>query len=377
MLQVDTTIPYGNVCGLSVREDEIRFTAHPHGGTEALWFCFRVVESAPGSARQRPLRLVLEHLDTLLGGGDGTALRPVCRYEGGDWERLAPGAPTVLTDGRRQAAWVVPAPASWLEVAFCYPYGFPEVETLLRETSGYWQADTIGVSQGGRPLLRLSNSPGTEGSRRPGLYLVARQHAGETPGSWVLDGLLRRLARLGDTAPLVWAVPLAAVDEVEQGDYGKDPFPWDLNRAWGNPPMRRETLVLQRDQARWCHRCRPAAVVDLHAPGGCETAGVYGYLAGPAASPEHHQAARAWMAALEEVLGPGYAAPEFARVADYPSRWEDSPRARLTGYCWEVLGACGLSIETPYAMAGSTLLTRECYREIGARLADGLVSCCS
>ncbi len=285
--------------------------------------------------------------------------------------RLGAGTAEQLPDGRNRVAWIVGAPESFVDLAYCYPYGQPDVDALMRETNGYWRADVIGVSQGARPLVRLSNGSGEVGSKRPGLYLVARQHSGETPGSWVLDGFLRHVASLGQGAPLVWAVPLTNVDGVEGGDYGKDNFPYDLNRAWGTPPMRHEVLVFQRDMGRWKARCRPLLAIDFHAPGACETDGIYCYLADPARYPESHQAALAWTTAIKSALTRQYAAEMFERVADYPSRWETP---HFTTYCWAQHGVCGLGIETPYAMVGDLVLTRERYREAGARIAEGVVN---
>ena len=87
------------------------------------------------------------------------------------------------------------------------------------------------------------------------------------PGSWVLDGLLRHAAQALDPSQLlIWVTPFAHLDGIVQGDYGKDPFPWDLNRAWTTPPMRHEVRVMQSDMTRWSQRCQPALVLDLHAP---------------------------------------------------------------------------------------------------------------
>jgi hypothetical protein len=246
----------------------------------------------------------------------------------------------------------------------------PEVEALVQASNGYWQVDSIGLSQGGRSLLRLSNDYGRTDGQRPGIYLMARQHSGETPGSWVLDGLLRYVASRGDAAPLVWAVPLTNVDGVEGGDYGKDNYPYDLNRAWGRPPMRHEVLALQGDIRRWTERCRPALVLDMHAPGACETSGVYCYLPDPAVHSRFHQEALSWTTAIKGALTPAYAAECFERVARYASRWETP---RCTGYCWSRHGVCGLGVETPYALVGDLVLTRERYREIGARIAAGVM----
>ena len=372
-LTVDLTIPHANACGVTVAEDAdpatVSFAADPHGGPECLWFCFRLTPRGRPSASQ--VRLVLQHATNMLGGGEPQHMRPVVRHAGTDWERL--GAPTVqaLPDGRSEVAWTVRLPATWMDVAYCYPYGPAELKSLLRDCKGYWRADAIGVSQRGRPLIRLSNGwgdrqAGGAAERRPGVYAIARQHSGETPGSWVLDGFLRRMAELGSAAPLVWAVPLAHTDGVEKGDYGKDGFPHDLNRAWGRPPMRHEVLVYQADVARWVAACRPALALDLHAPGACETEGVYCYVPEAKRAFEQHRTLKGWVTAMQRALRPEFAARPFGRVADYASRWETPT---FTAHCWAEHGVPALSIETPYAVIGSRVLTREDYRGIGARLA--------
>lgn len=377
-LEVTTEIPYGNACDVSVTEAggvaEVCFAPDPHGGPECLWFCLRVRRANTREAQSeaaRRLRLVLKHAHNMLGGQRPENMRPVLRYAEGQWTRL--GRPEVkeLPDGRKRVVWMVDAPRSWVDVAYCYPYGVPDVKDLLRDTQGYWRADVIGVSQGGRPLVRLSNDYGRVGGERPGLYLAARQHSAETPGSWVLDGFLRRIASLGDGAPLVWAVPLTNVDGIESGDYGKDNFPYDLNRAWGRPEMRHEVLVCKRDVARWAARCRPVLAVDFHAPGASETDGIYCYVPDAAQYSELHESVLSWTAAIKSALTPEYAAETFEQVADYPSRWETPTFSR---YFWTEHEICSICVETPYALVGDLVLTRERYREAGAGIADGIVS---
>jgi len=372
-LKVDTDIPYGNACGVTVRDTdgiaEVSFAPDPHGGPECLWFCFRLAQIEASGARNK-VRLVLEHSYNMLGGHSPLRMRPVLRYAEGDWQRLDAGTVEDLPDGRNRVSWELQAPASFVDVAYCYPYGRPEIDALVRETNGCWRADVIGASQGARPLVRLSNDYGEVGSDRPGLYLVARQHSGETPGSWVLDGLLRHFGAIGQDGPLVWAVPLTNVDGVEGGDYGKDNFPYDLNRAWGNPPMRHEVLVLQRDIERWAKRCRPVLAIDFHAPGACEKDGIYAYVPDPAQYPNLHSSVLEWTTAMRSVLGRQYAAETFDRIADYPSRWETPSFSR---YFWFQHGVCSLGVETPYALAGELVLTRERYQEAGARIAESVV----
>lgn len=384
---VETDVPYGNACQVEVDAAggpapsgfTVAFAPHPHGGPEVLWFCFRIRRIAQIAHRTmtsgrivpapRKIRLVLKNPGNMLGGQRPEAMRPVARYERGDWERLGPGVREDLPDGRVIGTWTIDAPATYVDVAYCYPYGMPEVEMLLEDSRGALAADTIGASQQGRPILRVSNLAGEAESERPGLYLISRQHSSETSGGWVLDGFLREVASMtekgSDTTPLVWAVPLSNIDGIEQGDYGKDNFPYDLNRAWGAPPMRHETLVIQRDMNLWKGRCRPAVALDFHAPGACETSGVYVYLPDPDEFPDDVEAANDWAAAFKEALGE-YAAEDFGRVAKYASRWETPG---FTKHARTAFGVVSMTFETPYASCGEIVMTRERYQEAGARIA--------
>ena len=401
--EVDTRIPYGNACDITLNVSgntlEVSFSPDPHGGPETLWFCFRlrrVGEATTGDAPQgetstgnlRAVRLVLKHSYNMLGGQDPLAIRPVIRYDDGEWSRLPEGQRLPQPDGRIEVGWHVEVPVRHFDVAYCYPYGVEEVHALAAEMGDAWRIDTMGVSQAARPLLRLSNGYGREGGDRPGLYLMARQHSGETPGSWVLDGFLRHMATLGAGAPLIWAVPLANIDGVEGGDYGKDNFPYDLNRAWGRPPMRHEISVFQRDIWRWRSRCNTVVAIDFHAPGATETGGVFAYVPDPDVARGAHEVMHRWADWTGEALahplaGPPegqegdrmgesvrYAAEPFARVAHYPSRWE-TPMYR--DYLWSQLGVPSITFETPYALVGRHVLTQADYREIGRRIAAGVM----
>ncbi len=370
---LDTNVPHGNACDICVEKMSggctVTFAADPHGGPETLWFCFQLRHH---DNRDRPLgkvRLVLKHLDNMLTAPKPETIRPVYRPNGETWQRLDAGRAEVLPDGRTRAVWEIDTHACRLDVATCYPYGMGEVEALVRETGGFWQADTIGVSQAGRPLVRLSNAPGAEGSDRPGLYLTARQHAAETPGSWVLDGLLRQIATHGEKAPLIWAVPLTNIDGVEQGDYGKDNFPYDLNRAWGVPAMRHEVLIFQRDITRWRRRCRPVGGIDFHGPSLHEATGCYAFLPKPGTYTGVHEASRRWGDRLAAALGSDYAADPFGRVAGYASRWETPT------FCSHMasLGLPAMSVETPYSQIEQKVLTPAEYAEIGRRIAAAVM----
>ncbi|MFP3903016.1 MAG: M14 family zinc carboxypeptidase [Armatimonadota bacterium] len=367
-VRVTDDIPYGNVCDVEIirtpGQREVKFAASTHGGPECLWFCFRI-ESDEIPVPSEQLRLTLKHVSSMLGCAEGDVLVPVMREDGEEWKRMEPAECTRGPDGACTASWLLTLSQNALDLAFCYPYGQPEVEALISETNGYWTPTVIGVSHNDRPIVRLMNPVAKADEERPGLLFIARQHSAETPGSWVLAGLLRELAER-DSDLAVWAVPLSNIDGVEQGDYGKDNFPYDLNRAWGQTPMRHETLVIQKDIAWFIEQYRPALAVDFHAPGGTEDTGAYAFLPNPDDFPDIHEKTGQWAEAFADGLG-DYAAEEFARVATYPSRWETP---NFTTYCAGALEIPAFTLETPYAKVGDRVLSRRDYRTIGTRMAE-------
>lgn len=379
---IDTSLPYGNACDTAVMERDdhidVTFSADPHGGMEALWFCLRVRASAEASGK--PLRLVLKNPQNTLAGPSRANFRPVIRADDGDWQRLPAGVDEALPDGRVQVGWIVPRPLHTLDVALCYPYGQPEIDRLRADTGGLWQQDTIGVTQRGRPITRLSNRYGTPGSAQPGLYLIARQHSGETSGSWVLDGFMRHIALHPEHAPLIWCVPLANRDGVEEGDYGKDPHPIDVYNAWQRPvhqTLRYEIQCIQRDLALWAGRCTPLLGLDFHAPGGTEASGIYAYTLHEFHFKRGYQEGKLWSDRFGAALAGVYAAPEFTRyttAANYFSRW-GTPEVsdRFSEYMWNQHGIPALILEVPYALCGDAVMTRELYQDAGARMAQALL----
>jgi hypothetical protein len=104
------------------------------------------------------------------------------------------------------------------------------------------------------------------------VWIIARQHAGETPASFTVEGLLERLGNpcgmvleaLHDTA--VHVVPMVDVDGVEAGWFGKDQVPIDFNRDWRRSPSHPATRAMI-EQIRASRLQAPITLaLDLHAP---------------------------------------------------------------------------------------------------------------
>ncbi len=368
-LTVNTRIPAGNAAAVTLREDgecpEVRFSSDPRHGATALWFCFRLADPASEANRQGKVRLTWEHVDSVPGGvGDPAGCRPVFQPVGHAWTRLKHGEKTLEPDGRIALSWMIPYPAPATDVALCFPYGTAELDWLRQHYGDYWAAAEPGISGGGRPIVRLFNNAGAPGGTHPGLYLVARQHAGETPGSWVLEGFLQHLAQIRKAGYVVWAVPLADPDGVADGSYGRGALPGDFDAAWGPAPGRHAVRVLRDDLKRWKGRCRPILALDIQAPGAFEQEGVYALAGG---DPDGATAAEEtkWCNVLRTELQAQFAAPEFKRNAP--------AGADIGAFLRADLGVPALRLMIPYSQAGETLLTQKLYREIGRRLALGVL----
>ncbi|HCG24459.1 MAG TPA: hypothetical protein DE060_19545 [Lentisphaeria bacterium] len=375
MLQIQRTSESFNVAvaeiAISADQCEVSFSGSPHGGIAALWFHFRIFNDGKDVLPSRMV-LKLKHIMTMLGAGRGE-FYPVIRYGEGEWKRLTDRIPSVREDGHRAVCWLADTPESgeYAEVAFCYPYGVKEFDTMLKDTGGYWTRDEIGVSAAGRSFFRISNCYGSESERRKGCYLFARQHAAETSGAWVLDGILRRLAERNVTFP-VWCVPFADIDGVIDGNYGKDSFPQDINRSWGpHAPMRHENMVMIQDLNLWKLRVIPedSAIFDFHSPGAAEK-GVYSFLqkAVPADSRFYR-----WVQETGKALQP-YSHDDFIKYGNYKKFAAWGGFYNLSEFAFNTLHISFASFETSYYEAGRQVLEIKDYRNIGAIFAERLIS---
>ncbi|MCP5488944.1 MAG: hypothetical protein H7A43_09890 [Verrucomicrobia bacterium] len=368
-LKFSSRFPGGNAAAYDIDTSgampEVRFTSDPCGGVDALWFHFRLEESAPSPGdNERKIRLVWNFVDGLYGVDDSLSCVPVLMAPGQPWVRLKQGEESRTPDGQRQLAWTLPYPTPLVEVALSFPYLPGDLSALLKKSREYWIQEPIGLTQGGRILHRLRSHSASGGGRHPGIYILARQHGGETPGSWVLDGLLRHFAQIRKGGYDLWVVPFADLDGCLRGHFGRNGSPVDLDQSWGPEPQRHEARVIDHDLQRWKTRCNPILALDLQSPGVSERAGVKGTMTGQA----DHPLARAetkWCNVFQSELQPAFAADDFKRNEDEPGSFTAHLRNE------HQVPAVKLSI--PYAHCGSNLLTQKNYREIGQLIAKAIL----
>lgn len=365
-IKIASKIAYGNASAINVINDadipEIIFTAAPHDSAKALWFCFEIIETEPEKVTATKVKITLKHLRNLHGCNNTLELKPVYQPKGQQWFRTKSGQAHTADDGQISVSWTIPYPTPSTIIAFCYPYGRAELTNMLHKSKGYWNKDSIGLSQRSRKIIRLSNNYGKIGGHQLGIYIIARQNAGETPGSWILDGMLNQFSRNKKNNFLIWTIPLADIDGIIKGDYTNN-----IPDTWGNSPTRHETIIFQNDIKEWKQRCKPYLIIDLQSPEGSDTDGIYSILNEPLQdqSTELYKNAIAWANVFNQALGNEYSATDFKHITKPSS-------TTLNNYAKETINCTAITLNIPYTSCGKNIMQQKQYRDAGKKLADAI-----
>ncbi len=204
------------------------------------WFYFRAA-----GVRGLDCRYVIENAGGAAYRKGWQDYRAVASYDREFWFRV----PTSF-DGERL---VIEHHSSEDQVYFAYfaPYSMERHADLLAfaQTSERCGAETLGTSLDGQTIdcLRF----GEPGEDRKTLWMVARQHPGETMAEWWMEGLINRL--VDDSDPVVRAlleravlylVPNMNPDGSRRGHLRTNAAGSNLNREWQNPTAEKSPEVL-------------------------------------------------------------------------------------------------------------------------------------
>ena len=176
--------------------------------------------------------------------------RVVASHDRQHWQRI-----DTAYDGTVMTARLVPDSNS-VYLAYFEPYAWERHLDLLASacTSEHVQLERLGASLDGRDmdLLRITDadSPVPESDRRR-VWLIARQHPGETMAEWFVEGFLERLLDADDPVARVLlqrcifhVVPNMNPDGSVRGNLRTNAAGANLNREWLEPSMARSPEVL-------------------------------------------------------------------------------------------------------------------------------------
>lgn len=155
----------------------------------------------------------------------------------------------------------IPKGTHIVQVSHSYPYPLNEVYARLDSLSKQWMTERIPL----RDNVWLYKVYKDELSKQnPIIYISARCHPGETPGSYVLDGLLSSVELLLDKFQC-WIVPAINAEGIRAGNYRADTKGNNLNRCYSKteyPDLITADIIKLVTQ----NECNPGYLPDVYGP---------------------------------------------------------------------------------------------------------------
>lgn len=223
------------------------------------WFHFRLMGAAG-----KPLRMVFDNAGTAAYPDGWPDYRCAASYDRQNWFRI-PG--TRYENGELIVEHTPERDSVYY--AFFEPYSHERHLDLLgwAEMSPYAQVRNLGATVEGRDLdVVVVGRPGP--ARQP-VWIIARQHPGETMGEWFVEGLLERLLDNADPVArrvrehaVLYIVPNMNPDGAIRGNLRTNAAGRNLNREWRDPdPATAPEVALVR-QAMMDSGC--TLFLDIH-----------------------------------------------------------------------------------------------------------------
>ena len=301
------------------------------------WFHFRL----QGAAGQRcRVRFLNAGKCTYVGGWRD--YRAVASYDATRWFRV----PTSF-DGAEMVIEHAPDRDS-VYYAYFEPYSWERHLDLLGRIAASPRARVrdLGSSVEGRRLSSLV--VGAEGPDKLPLWIIARQHPGETMAEWFAEGLLERLIDGGDPVArallddaVLHVVPNMNPDGSVHGNLRTNAAGANLNREWTAPSVERSPEVLHTRAAM--HETGVAAFLDVHGDEALPYVFVDGCERLPGFSERQRELQRALVGAFKR------ASPDFQDVHGYPDDKETKINLTLASkHVSHTFGCLALTLEMPF-----------------------------
>ncbi|OXC73374.1 M14 family metallopeptidase [Caballeronia sordidicola] len=326
----------------------IRLRVRPDSHADfAQWFYFRV-----SGARDEPLTLTFENAADCAFADGWREYRAVASYDRINWFRV----PTRY-DGRVLTIEHTPD-FDAVYYAYFEPYSEERHAGFLGAVQQMPHATLteIGQTVQGRPMSLVSLGL-TEETERPvkpkkNVWIIARQHPGETMAEWFVEGLIKRLAGWGDwagdpVARLIFdhavfhIVPNMNPDGSVLGNLRTNAAGANLNREWMEPDAARSPEVLAVRNA--IHALGCDLFFDIHG----DEALPYVFVAGsemlPGFTEKQAQEQKAFIECFKQ------ASPDFQDVYGYEaSKYQTDALKLASKYVGNEFGCLSLTLEMPF-----------------------------
>ena len=301
------------------------------------WFYFRL----QGAAYQ-PCRIRIENAGQSSYPEGWEDYQATASYDRSNWFRV----PTRYEDG---VLTIEHTPlAGSVYYAYFEPYSYEQHLNLLGDAqgSGLCQIDDLGSTAQGRDINLLTI--GHQAASDLKIWIIARQHPGESMAEWFAEGLLSRLldhqdptARALLDCATFYIVPNMNPDGAALGNQRTNAAGADLNREWQNPSPGRSPEVYAVHQKM--HETGVDLFLDIHG----EEALPYVFAAGCEGNPSYDARLAALEAAFKTALR--QASPDFQDEHGYPKTAPGQANLAIAkSYVGETFGCLSYTLEMPF-----------------------------
>ena len=301
------------------------------------WFYFRL----QGAAYQ-PCRIRIENAGQSSYPEGWEDYQATASYDRSNWFRV----PTRYEEG---VLTIEHTPlAGSVYYAYFEPYSHEQHLNLLGDAqgSGLCQIDDLGSTAQGRDINLLTI--GHQAASDLKIWIIARQHPGESMAEWFAEGLLSRLldhqdptARALLDCATFYIVPNMNPDGAALGNQRTNAAGADLNREWQNPSPERSPEVYAVRQKM--HETGVDLFLDIHG----EEALPYVFAAGCEGNPSYDARLAALEAAFKTALR--QASPDFQDEHSYPKTSPGQANLAIAkSYVGETFGCLSYTLEMPF-----------------------------
>jgi murein tripeptide amidase MpaA len=264
-----------------------------------------------------------------------------------EWTRIE-----TTYDGKEMTARMTPM-AQAVYFAYFAPYSYEQHLDLLASaaTSPWVTLQRLGSTVQGRDmaLLRITDEAGaTPLDEKKKVWVMARQHPGETMAEWFVEGFLERLLDADDAVARVlldrcvfYVVPHMNPDGAVLGNLRTNAAGANLNREWAAPSADQSPEVLLVRQAML--DTGVDLCLDVHG----DEALPYNFVVGSEGTPGYGPR----VAALEDAFKAAWMAtcPDFQDTVNYGKAAPGQANLGLaTNWIAQQFGCLALTIEMPF-----------------------------
>ncbi|MFT7520285.1 MAG: murein tripeptide amidase MpaA [Kiritimatiellia bacterium] len=335
-MHISAKFDSGNIEVVSATStDDIQLRVRADAGDQHYqWFHFRV-----SGVRGQPLRARIVNAAGASYPKAWQGYQAAASYDRQTWFRTQ----TSVVDGELVIEHTAEHDSIWF--AYFAPYSLQRHHDLIARTAldDRVSHQVLGTTLDGRDVDLLVL--GEPGDNKPVLWIIARQHPGESMAEWFMEGLLERLTDRDDALAgallqnaVIYAVPNMNPDGSFRGHLRCNAVGANLNREWHDPSLQRSPevkVVRDRMDQTGVHFC-----LDVH---GDEEL-PYNFIAGPDPMPSLTQRQTDLQAQFLEAFV--RATPDFQTTHGYPI---DKPNMSMcTQQCAHRYGALALTLEMPF-----------------------------